>query len=75
MNERQSVKETIAPPEKAYLVGVDWKTIPNGKYAPEDWPAAESLSELERLSSKDTHSESAGFFDKVKEFLSRSGAP
>ena len=38
MNERQSIKETIAPPEKAYLVGVDWKTIPDGKYAPSDWP-------------------------------------
>lgn len=49
MNERQSVKETIAPPEKAYLVGVEWKTIPNGKYAPEAWPARESLNELERL--------------------------
>ena len=49
MNERQSIKETIAPPEKAYLVGVDWKTIPDGKYAPADWPAEESLDELNRL--------------------------
>jgi GTP-binding protein HflX len=49
MTERESIKETIAPPEKAYLVGVEWKTIPNGKYAPEAWPAEESLSELERL--------------------------
>ena len=49
MAERESIKETIAPPEKAYLVGVEWKTIPDGRYAPEDWPAEESLNELERL--------------------------
>jgi len=49
MTERESIKETIAPPEKAYLVGVEWKIIPDGKYAPEAWPAEESLSELERL--------------------------
>src|SRR5262249_44022645 len=34
----------------------------------------ERLNELERLSSKDTHPESAGFFGKVKEFLGRSGS-
>jgi molecular chaperone DnaJ len=34
----------------------------------------ELLSEFERLSSKDTHPESAGFFGKVKEFLGRSGS-
>jgi molecular chaperone DnaJ len=33
----------------------------------------ELLSEFERLSSQDTHPESAGFFGKVKEFLGRSG--
>jgi molecular chaperone DnaJ len=33
----------------------------------------ELLGEFERLSSKDTHPESAGFFGKVKEFLGRSG--
>src|SRR5262245_2042027 len=33
----------------------------------------ELLNEFERLSSKDTHPESAGFFGKVKEFLGRSG--
>ncbi len=49
MTERESIKETIAPPEKAYLVGVEWKAIPDGKYKPEAWPAAESLSELARL--------------------------
>jgi molecular chaperone DnaJ len=34
----------------------------------------ELLAEFERLSSKDTHPESAGFFGKVKEFLGRTGA-
>jgi molecular chaperone DnaJ len=34
----------------------------------------ELLNEFERLSSKDTHPESAGFFGKMKEFLSRTGA-
>src|ERR671935_251348 len=33
----------------------------------------ELLTEFERLSSKETHPESAGFFGKVKEFLGRSG--
>ena len=34
----------------------------------------ELLDEFERLSSKDTHPESAGFFGKVKEFLGRAGS-
>ena len=34
----------------------------------------ELLSEFERLSSKDTQPESAGFFGKVKDFLARSGS-
>src|SRR4029078_2754933 len=34
----------------------------------------EWLNEFERLSSKDTHPESAGFFGKVKEFLAPSGS-
>ena len=34
----------------------------------------ELLAEFERLSSKDTHPESAGFFGKVKEFLGRAGS-
>jgi molecular chaperone DnaJ len=34
----------------------------------------ELLNEFERLSSKETHPETAGFFGKVKEFLGRSGA-
>ncbi len=33
----------------------------------------ELLTEFERLSSRDTHPESAGFFGKVKELLSRTG--
>src|ERR671935_352629 len=34
----------------------------------------ELLTEFERLSSQDTHPESAGFFGKVKEFLARSSS-
>jgi molecular chaperone DnaJ len=34
----------------------------------------ELLNEFERLSSKETHPESAGFFGKVKEFLGRAGS-
>ncbi len=34
----------------------------------------ELLNEFERLSSKETQPETAGFFGKVKEFLGRSGA-
>jgi molecular chaperone DnaJ len=34
----------------------------------------ELLQEFERLSSKETHPESAGFFGKVKEFLGRAGS-
>ena len=49
MKTRESVKETIAPPERAYLVGVNWKIIPNGKYTSEAWPAPESMEELRRL--------------------------
>jgi len=49
MNERESIKETLAPPEKAFLVGVEWKVSPDGKYTPDAWPADESLQELERL--------------------------
>ena len=33
----------------------------------------ELLEEFERLSSRETHPESAGFFGKVKELLSRAG--
>jgi len=38
MSRRKSVKENIAPPEQAYLVGVEWKEIPKGRYVPGDWP-------------------------------------
>jgi molecular chaperone DnaJ len=34
----------------------------------------ELLAEFERLSSKETHPEAAGFFGKVKDFLSRAGS-
>jgi GTPase len=49
MNSRKGVRETISPPEKAYLVAVEWKEIPHGRYVPGDWPVEESLAELERL--------------------------
>ena len=49
MSSRKSVKETISPPEKAYLVAVEWKEIPHGRYVPGDWPVEESLTELNRL--------------------------
>jgi GTPase len=49
MSRRTSVKETIAPPERAFLVGVEWKTFPEGKYAPEDWTVENSMVELRRL--------------------------
>ncbi|MBN2004224.1 MAG: GTPase HflX [Anaerolineae bacterium] len=49
MTQRESIKETIAPPEKAFLVGVEWKSVPRGKYEPEAWPVEESLEELARL--------------------------
>ncbi len=49
MSRRTSVKETIAPPEKAFLVGVEWKSFPAGKYISDAWPVEESMIELERL--------------------------
>jgi len=42
-------KETLSPPERAFLVGVDWKSRPEGRYVEHAWSAAESLTELERL--------------------------
>jgi len=42
-------KETLSPPERAFLVGVDWKSRPEGRYVEHAWSAAESLAELERL--------------------------
>ncbi len=45
----RTTKETLAPPEQAYLVGVEWKEYPHGKYMEHDWPVEESLTELERL--------------------------
>ncbi len=49
MSRRTSVKETIAPPEKAFLVGVEWKSIPDGRYMSDAWPIEESMLELMRL--------------------------
>lgn len=46
---RDSVKENIAPPEKVYLVGVEWKELPSGVYLAGAWPVEESLAELEQL--------------------------
>lgn len=48
--ERENIlKETLAPPERAFLVGVAWKTIPAGKFMPDAWPVEESLAELAQL--------------------------
>ncbi len=49
MSRRKSAKESIAPPEQAYLVGVEWKEGPKGRYVPGDWPVEESMVELTRL--------------------------
>ncbi len=49
MGRENILKETLAPPEQAFLVGVAWKTIPSGKFMPDAWPVEESLAELERL--------------------------
>jgi GTPase len=49
MSSRKSIKETIGLPERAYLVAVEWKEIPHGRYVPGDWPVEESLAELNRL--------------------------
>jgi GTPase len=51
MSRRSSVKENISPPEQVYLVGVEWKETPDGRYVPEDWPVEESMVELARLAS------------------------
>jgi GTPase len=49
MNSRKPIRETMDPPEKAYLVAVEWKEIPHGRYVPGDWPVEQSLAELDRL--------------------------
>ncbi|MBN1488023.1 MAG: GTPase HflX [Anaerolineae bacterium] len=49
MSEYRTTKETLAPPEQAFLVGVEWKEGPDGKFIPGAWSATESLDELERL--------------------------
>lgn len=49
MGRDEVIKETLAPPEQAFLVGVDWKAGPEGRYLEAAWTAEESLAELERL--------------------------
>ena len=49
MGREAIAKETLSPPERAFLVGVDWKSRPEGRYVEHAWSAAESLAELERL--------------------------
>lgn len=49
MGREAIAKETLSPPERAFLVGVDWKSRPAGRYVEHAWSAAESLAELERL--------------------------
>lgn len=44
-----ALKQTHAPREKAFLVGVAWKQHPRGRYVADAWPVEESLVELERL--------------------------
>ncbi len=48
MHDYDDLKETIEP-ERAFLVGVDWKARPAGRFSPEAWPAEESLAELTQL--------------------------
>ncbi len=43
------LKSNLEPAERVFLVGVDWKQIPQGTFRPEAWPAEESLEELLRL--------------------------
>lgn len=45
----RELKQIISPQEKAFLVGVDWKKHPKGRYVSDAWPVEESLVELERL--------------------------
>ncbi len=49
MGREEHIKETLAPPEQAFLVGVEWKSNPDGRYREHAWSAEESLAELERL--------------------------
>jgi len=63
-------RETLTPPEKALLIGVDWKSHPEGKFLPDAWPVEESLAELERLA------ETAGIeiVDQIVQSLRRPNA-
>ncbi len=49
MTNDKPLQKTLAPQERAYLVGVEWKTHPEGKYHPDAWAVGESLAELARL--------------------------
>lgn len=48
-DETERLKSNLEPPERAYLVGVEWKLTPKGSYAPHAWTATDSLSELAQL--------------------------
>lgn len=48
-DETERLKSNIEPPERAFLVGVEWKFTPQGSYAPGAWSAADSLAELAQL--------------------------
>ncbi len=47
--ESERLKSNLEPPERAYLVGVEWKLTPQGGYAPHAWSATDSLDELAQL--------------------------
>ncbi|MBN1261392.1 MAG: GTPase HflX [Anaerolineae bacterium] len=49
MSRGDVVLENLAPPERSFLVGVEWKEFPDGRYLEDAWPVEESLIELERL--------------------------
>jgi len=49
LNIHTNTQTTLAPPERAFLVGVEWKHGPAGPYQPTAWAAEESLIELARL--------------------------
>ncbi len=48
-DEAERLKSNLEPPERAFLVGVEWRLTPQGGYAPGAWSAADSLAELAQL--------------------------
>ncbi len=48
-DDSERLKSNLEPPERAFLVGVEWKSMPQGDYAPDAWSAADSLAELAQL--------------------------